>query len=135
MARLLEYVRRVEMADGSFRYEARINFRKRGERTQLRRRFSTVAAASDWYTRTAAELVTGTHIAAADLTVKQAIEAWLQAKALRVKPTTLDAGMPNKDTHQNVHVDPLGDPYRSPRRCSCSLVLQKALRLVLREFL
>lgn len=91
MARLPEYVTRIDTADGSVRYEARINVRKRGKRTQLRKRFSTVAAASDWYTRTAGELAAGTHTVASELTVKVACEQWLKAKALRIKPTTADA--------------------------------------------
>lgn len=92
MARLPEYVRRIEMADGSVRYEARVNVRRGGgRRTQLRKRCRTLAEATDWYTRTAGELAAGTHVAQSDLTVEQACKAWLRAKALRIKPTTLDA--------------------------------------------
>jgi len=91
MARLPSYIRRVETPAGP-RYEVRVNPRVGGDsRRQLKRRFPTVAEASEWYTRTIAEFGDGTYIADVDLTVKQACEAWLKAKALRIKPTTLDA--------------------------------------------
>ena len=92
MARLPSYIRRVETPAGP-RYEVRVNPARVGvdSRRQLKRRFTTVAEASDWYTETTAALASGTYIAPSDLTVKAACEQWLKAKALRIKPTTLDA--------------------------------------------
>ena len=93
MARLPSYIHRLDTTDGSVRYEARINpaCGVGGSRRQLKRRFATVGEATAWYTRTAAELADGTHVTASDLTVRVACETWLKAKALRIKPTTLDA--------------------------------------------
>lgn len=89
--RLPSYIRRVDTPTG-VRYEVRINpTRGSSDRRQLKRRFATVAEATAWHTRTAAELADGTHITASDLTVKVACEAWLKAKALRTKPTTIEA--------------------------------------------
>jgi hypothetical protein len=62
MARLPEYVTRIGTVDGSVRYEARINVplpRTAHPVTQAlrhRRRFATVAEATAWHARTAAEL-------------------------------------------------------------------------------
>ncbi|KAA8939171.1 MAG: site-specific integrase, partial [Mycobacterium sp.] len=92
MARLPSYLRRVETPAG-LRYEVRVNPPRRvGEsRRQLKRRFATVAEASDWYAETTASLASGTYISPSELTVKAACEQWLTAKSLRIKPTTLDA--------------------------------------------
>ncbi len=62
-----------------------------GRRLQNRKRFKTVEAAREWHAKTSAELATGTHTAPSNVTVKQAVDAWLTAKAIRVKPTTRDA--------------------------------------------
>ncbi|SKR41282.1 gp41 protein [Mycobacteroides abscessus subsp. abscessus] len=91
MARLPKYMTRVDTSDG-VRYEVRIHARRAdGTRFQHKRRFATPADAAAWYTTTTAELAAGTHTAPSDLTVRQAIEAWLTAKSARVKPTTADA--------------------------------------------
>jgi integrase len=91
MARLPSYISRVETPAG-VRYEARVNPpRSGGTRRQLKRRFAAVADAVDWHTRTTAEFGDGTYIAPSELTVKEACEQWLAAKALRLKPTTIDA--------------------------------------------
>ncbi len=91
MARLPKYVTRVDTSDG-VRYEVRIHARRAdGTRFQHKKRFETPAEATAWYTTTKAELAAGTHTAPSDLTVREAVEAWLTAKALRVKPTTSDA--------------------------------------------
>ncbi|ANO21586.1 hypothetical protein BAB78_01115 [Mycobacteroides abscessus] len=58
---------------------------------QPKRRFKTLEAAKDWHATTSAELAAGTHTPPSDLTVREAVEAWLAAKAARVKPTTADA--------------------------------------------
>jgi integrase len=91
MARLPSYISRV--GDGAgVRYEARVNPpRSGGTRRQLKRRFAAVADAVDWHTRTTAEFGDGTYIAPSELTVNEACEQWLAAKALRLKPTTMDA--------------------------------------------
>jgi len=91
MARLPAYITRVDTKRG-VRYEARINATlPSGERLQSRKRFKTVDDAKQWHSTTSAELASGTHTAPSDVTVRQAIEAWLTAKAARVKPTTADA--------------------------------------------
>lgn len=91
MARLPSFITRVEGKRG-VRYEARINATlPGGDRLQNRKRFKTVAEAKDWHSSTTADLAAGTHTAPSDVTVRQAVEAWLTAKAARVKPTTADA--------------------------------------------
>ena len=74
-------------------------------------------------TRTAAGSPTGTFVAAADLTVETGDRSLAAGERCASKPTTLDAGMPSKDAHQNVHVDPW-DPYRKSPPLFCSLVLE-----------
>lgn len=91
MARLPPFITRIEGKRG-VRYEARINATlPGGDRLQNRKRFKTVEEARDWHSTITAELAAGTHTPPSDLTVREAIEAWLTAKALRVKPTTSDA--------------------------------------------
>lgn len=91
MARLPSFITRVEGKRG-VRFEARINATlPGGDRLQNRKRFKTVAEAKDWHAKTTAELAAGTHTSPSDLTVREAVEQWLTAKALRVKPTTADA--------------------------------------------
>ncbi|MGV0740625.1 site-specific integrase [Mycobacterium syngnathidarum] len=91
MARLPSFITGVEGKRG-VRYEARINATlPGGDRLQNRKRFKTVDEAKDWHSTTMADLAAGTHTPPSDLTVREAIEAWLAAKALRVKPTTADA--------------------------------------------
>lgn len=90
MARLPSYITRIE---GQRRpvYEARVNSGPRGSRTQLRKRFVTIAAAKAWHAEMTGELAAGTFVAASDVTVAQACSAWLDAKCSRVKPTTAAA--------------------------------------------
>jgi integrase len=91
MARLPGYITRVEGKRGPV-YEARINATlPGGKRLQNRKRFATVDEAKDWHSTTMAELAAGTHTAPSDVTVREAVEAWLAAKGARVKPTTADA--------------------------------------------
>ncbi|MEX3656917.1 site-specific integrase [Mycolicibacterium fortuitum] len=91
MARLPSFITRAEGKRG-VTYEARINVvLPDGRRMQPKRRFKTLEAAKDWHATTSAELAAGTHTPPSDLTVREAVEAWLAAKAARVKPTTADA--------------------------------------------
>ena len=90
MSRLPKHVRMIETPGGT-RYECRVNSGARAGRIQLRKRFKTANAAGVWYTTTTAALADGTYTARQSLTVKQAVEAWLAAKQLRVKPTTYSA--------------------------------------------
>jgi integrase len=91
MARLPSYITRAQGKRG-VTYEARINATLTGgRRLQNRKRFATVDEAKDWHSTTMSELAAGTHTAPSDLTVRGAVEAWLAAKAARVKPTTADA--------------------------------------------
>jgi integrase len=88
MARLPQHVRKIETPRGP-RFESRINSTARdGTRLQFRRRFQSAAAAADWYRRTSSALADGAFTARSSLTVRQACEAWLAAKKLRIKPTT-----------------------------------------------
>lgn len=81
MARLPSSIRRVNIAHG-LRYEARINATlPDGRRLQNRKRFKTAEAAREWHAKTSAELAAGTHTVPSDVTVKQAVDAWLTAKA------------------------------------------------------
>ncbi|WP_158167419.1 site-specific integrase [Mycolicibacterium smegmatis] len=91
MARLPSYMRRVDTGDGP-RYEVRLHAQRAdGSRFQNKRRFSTPAEATEWYSKITAELASGTHIPPSNLTVKEAVEQWLTAKCSRVKPTTAAA--------------------------------------------
>ena len=91
MARLPQHVRKIETPRGP-RFETRINSTGRdGARQQLRKRFTTAAAAVDWHRRTSMALADGAFVTRSSLTVKQACEAWLAAKELRTKPTTTAA--------------------------------------------
>lgn len=90
MARLPTFIRRMEGKRGAV-YEARLSHGPRSGRIQLRRRFTTVAAAKAWYAETMAELAAGTFVAPSELTVREACTAWLDAKCTRVKPTTAAA--------------------------------------------
>jgi len=91
MARLPSYITRAVGKRG-VTYEARINVvLPDGRRMQPKRRFKTAAEAKEWYDKTSAELAAGTHTPPSDLTVREAVEAWLCAKSARVKPTTADA--------------------------------------------
>lgn len=91
MARLPQHVRKIETPRGP-RFETRVNSTGRdGTRIQMRKRFTTAGAAVDWHRRTSTALADGAFIARSSLTVKQACEAWLAAKRLRIKPTTYAA--------------------------------------------
>jgi integrase len=91
MARLPQHVRKIETPRGP-RFETRVNSTGRdGARQQLRKRFTTAAAAVDWHRRTSMALADGAFVTRSSLTVKQACEAWLAAKELRTKPTTTAA--------------------------------------------
>lgn len=91
MARLPSFITRIDGKRGP-RYEARINATlSTGDRLQNRKRFKTVDEAKDWHSTTLAELATGTFTPPSDLTVREAVERWLEAKCARVKPTTGDA--------------------------------------------
>ena len=91
MSRLPHHIRRVGTG-AAVRYEVRIHAKRTGgPHLQYRRRFRTPAEATAWHARTVAEIADGIHTTASDLTVKQACEQWLAAKALRTKPTTIAA--------------------------------------------
>ncbi|CPR70166.1 site-specific integrase [Mycobacteroides abscessus] len=91
MARLPSYMRRVDTGDGP-RYEVRLHAQRAdGSRFQHKKRFSTPAEATEWYSKITAELASGTHTPPSNLTVKEAVEHWLAAKSARVKPTTAAA--------------------------------------------
>jgi integrase len=91
MARLPGYITRYE-GKRVVTYEARINYvTSDGRRLQPKRRSKTLDAAKEWHSTATGELAAGTHTAPSDVTVKEAVEAWLTAKSARVKPTTADA--------------------------------------------
>lgn len=81
MARLPSSIRRVNIAHG-LRYEARINATlPDGWRLQNRKRSKTAGAAREWHAKTSAELACWYAYAPSDVTLKQAVDAWLTAKA------------------------------------------------------
>jgi hypothetical protein len=91
MPRLPSFVTRVDTAHG-VRYEARINTTlSTGTRLQQRKRFASLEEAKTWHSTTTAALSFGTFTAPSEVTVKQAVEAWLKAKSARVKQTTAEA--------------------------------------------
>ncbi|MCP2622039.1 hypothetical protein NLB33_04125 [Mycolicibacterium smegmatis] len=80
MARLPSYITRVDTGDGP-RYEVRLRARRAdGSRFQHKKRFKTPAEATEWYSKITAELASGTHTPPSDLTVREAVEAWLSAE-------------------------------------------------------
>ena len=91
MSRLPSYVTPRKTPAG-VRYEVRVNPpRGSDSRRQLKRRFETLDDAKDWYVSTTAAVAAGIHVSASRLTVERACKDWLAAKALRLKPTTMDA--------------------------------------------
>ncbi|MCA0155528.1 site-specific integrase [Tsukamurella sp. M9C] len=91
MARLPSYITRIDGSRGP-RYEARINATlSTGKRLQHRKRFRSFDEAKAWHAKTLTELESGTHTPPSDLTVHEAVEAWLTAKAARTKPSTAAA--------------------------------------------
>lgn len=91
MARLPNYVKRIDTKSG-VRYEVRVHgHRSDGSRFQHKKRFKNPTDAAAWYSKVTSELAEGTHAAPSDLTVKRAIETWLKAKSARVKQTTSEA--------------------------------------------
>ncbi|HMS73911.1 tyrosine-type recombinase/integrase [Gordonia sp. (in: high G+C Gram-positive bacteria)] len=89
MARLPEGVDKVEYKSGAVRYEVRVDAEVNGVRRQQRRRFKTVAEATAYRKQAIADSVAGKLVPSTDLTVKQAIEEWLDAQ--RVAPGTAAA--------------------------------------------
>lgn len=91
MARLPSYITRIDGPRGP-RYEARINATlPTGKRLQHRKRFRSFDEAKAWHAKTLTELESGTRTPPSDLTVHEAVEAWLTAKAARTKPSTAAA--------------------------------------------
>lgn len=91
MPRLPSFVTRVDAARG-VRCEARINtMRSTGKRLPQRKRFASLEEVKAWHFTTTAALSFGTFTAPSEVTVKQAVEAWLKAKSTRVKQTITEA--------------------------------------------
>jgi integrase len=68
MARLPDFVTRIDTGAG-VRYEARAHAcRADGSRFQHKRRFKTPTEATAWYSKVTSELAQGTHTAPSDLT-------------------------------------------------------------------
>ncbi|GEE00398.1 integrase [Gordonia spumicola] len=86
MAKLPIGVEKIEYKSGTVRYEARVDAEVDGERRQFRRRFKTVAEATDYRKKTIAAAVAGKAVPTTALTVKVAVEAWLEAQ--EISPST-----------------------------------------------
>ncbi|MFC7754598.1 hypothetical protein [Tsukamurella soli] len=87
MAKIPDYVTVRETAAGR-RYEVRIEVGGAdGKRRQQRRRFRTLQAAKDAYAEGRGDRSRGTQVSPTELTLRQAIDSYLDA--LHVRPTTL----------------------------------------------
>lgn len=83
MARRPEWVKKIETADGP-RYQVRVHgSRPDGSRFQNKRRFESVEEAVKWRSTVVSELSHGTHVSPSDLTVRQAVDAWLASQRIR----------------------------------------------------
>lgn len=103
MARRPEWVKPVETSDGR-RYEVRVHGQRLdGSRFQHKKRFETVEAAVKWRSTVVSELAHGTHVAPSEITVRQAVDAWLLGQ--RIRPKTMSAYV----TSLRPLVDALGD--------------------------
>lgn len=122
MARIPEYVDVIELPSGR-RYEVRVETTGAdGKRKQSRRRFRSLKAAIDYHSGITADRGRGTHVAPAELTVQQAVEAWIDAQ--RIRPKTLSAYI----TALRPVVDHLGDrPVQSITKADIEAVV-KALQ-------
>lgn len=89
MAKIPDYVRVVELPSGR-RYEVRVETSGgSGRRQQSRKRFRTLKEATDFFATVRGDRASGTHTAPSDLTLRQAVDAYLDS--LSVRPNTVNA--------------------------------------------
>ncbi|MCB0929822.1 MAG: site-specific integrase [Mycobacterium sp.] len=89
MARIPDYVKVIEYDSGTKRYEIRVEVGKvNGKRKQRQLRFAKLQDAIDAYNTERGDRARGVQISPADLTVRQACDAYLDG--LHVAPNTLD---------------------------------------------
>lgn len=122
MARIPDYVTVLDFPSGR-RYEVRVeNSGRDGLRKQSKRRFRTLKEAVDFHSGITADRGRGTHVAPAELTVRQAVEEWLAGQ--RIRPKTMSAYV----TALRPVVDHLGNrPVQSITKGDVEIVV-KALR-------
>lgn len=82
MANLPKGVEKITYESGTVRYEARVDAEVNGTRRQQKRRFKTVKEASDYLKQARADAVAGRLVPTTGLTVKRAVEEWLEAQQL-----------------------------------------------------
>lgn len=83
VARRPDWVKPIETSDGR-RYEVRVHgARPDGSRFQNKKRFKSVEEAVKWRSTVLSELSHGTHVAPSELTVRQAVDAWLASQRIR----------------------------------------------------
>lgn len=93
MARRPEWVKPIETAAGR-RYEVRVHGQRLdGTPFQHKRRFKTVEEAVKWRSTVVSEVSHGTHVSPSELTVRQAVDAWLLGQ--RIKPKTRSSYVTN----------------------------------------
>jgi integrase len=89
MARIPDYVQVLDLPSGR-RYEVRVEVTGAGgRRRQSRRRFLTLNEAIDRYSGVTADRARGVHVAPNEITVQQAVDAWLMGQ--RIRPSTRSA--------------------------------------------
>lgn len=89
MARIPDYVSVLDLPTGR-RYEVRLEVTGAdGRRRQSRRRYPTLKQAIDRYSGVVADRGRGVHVAPAELTLEQAVDAWLAGQ--RIRPKTRSA--------------------------------------------
>ncbi|MDQ1247500.1 MAG: integrase [Actinomycetota bacterium] len=103
MARVPDYVTVLDLPSGR-RYEVRVDTTgAEGRRQQSRKRFRTLKAAIDHHSGVTADRGRGVHVAPSQLTLRQAVDAWLASQ--RIRPKTRAAYI----TALRPIVDALGD--------------------------
>jgi integrase len=118
MARIPEYVKVLDLNAGR-RYEVRVDTTGAdGRRQQSRRRFRTLKEAIDHHSGVTADRGRGVHVAPNQLTVRQAVDAWLAGQ--RIRPKTRAAYI----TALRPVVDHLGDrPVQSITKADIETVV------------
>ncbi len=123
MARIPDYVKVVTYDSGTVRYEVRVEVgAKGGKRKQQQKRFAKLADAVSAYNTARADRDRGVQVSPDELTVRQAVEQWLDGQ--RIRPKTRSAYV----TALRPVVDHLGDrPVQSITKADIEGVV-KALR-------
>ncbi|MGH3561654.1 MAG: tyrosine-type recombinase/integrase, partial [Mycobacterium sp.] len=78
-------IKRRELPSGAVRYEVIADVAREGARHQTRKRFAKLADAKEHLAGLQGDVVRGVHVRRSDLSVQQAVEAWLAGQRLRPK--------------------------------------------------